>query len=286
MWMKCMVLLAVLLTAATATAQELEETLAEPGGRLHAMVGVSWDSKYIWRGFDVFDGKSAVHFLADLNLFETGFGVSAVGHRAATSGLDERERWDLTGYYQGSLFPGESLATNFRVGYVYYAYPGRNRGESLDMHEGQLVLAWPNILPIPGLQPSYVLIRMWPVHDDGRLPDDAGGWMHIGMLDYAFSVPGIIPQIPHHIITLHAEVVYNGGVTITPARPERNWTTVYPNPDHDFTHAVFGASTDFVFGAEGNLIFTPAVYYQITLNNTINEDDREFWVSLGLKYLF
>lgn len=281
-----MSVLAVLLTAVAATGQEWEGDLLQEGGRLHALIGIGWDSKYVWRGFEIFDDKSVTHLMADLNLFETGFGLSIVGHRANGSGFEDLERWDGTAYYQGSVLEGDPLATNFRVGYVYYFYPELNSGESLDMQEGQLVLSWPNLLAVPGLQPSYALIVIGQGESPSIIADGGSGVLHIGMLDYSFAIPGFMPGTEEQIIILHSELVYNDGVTITPARPRNDWATVYPNPDHDFSHVVFGASTDFVLDPSGSLLFTPSVYYQKTLNNTINEDDSEFWVSVALKYMF
>jgi len=282
--MKHVVFLAALFAAATAMGQDWEgdlqnETESEVAP-LHAMVGVTWDSKYIWRGFDIYDDKSVTHMMVDLNLFETGFGVSAVGHRANSSGFEDQERWDGTAYYQSGLWAGEPYAMNFRVGFVHYLFPELNDGESLDMQEGQVVLAWPNLLPIQGLQPSYALIKMWPADSGSKLPDAASGWMQIVMLDYGFSVPALFPNMQDHVITLHSELVYNDGLTVTPR---------FRNPDNDWTHAVFGASTDFVFGEANNIVLTPAVYYQITMESSISEDgdaDNELWVSLGLKYSF
>jgi len=286
--MKPVVFLTILLAAVTASGQNWEGDLQTEGGNLHAMVGLAWDSKFIWRGFDVYDDESATHLSVDLNLFETGFGVSAVGHRANAGGFEDRERWDGTAYYQGGLFSGEPFATNFRIGFVHYLFPELNEGESLDMQEGHLILSWPNLLPIQGLQPSYVLIKMWPAHSDSPLPDSASGWMHIGMLDYGFSIPGLIPGIAEHVITLHGEVAYNDGLTITPAAPVSDWKVaeLHPNPDHDFSHAVVGISTDLAFGEGGHFIITPAAYYQNTLNDTINNDEDEVWVSVAVKYTF
>lgn len=278
-------LLAVLLTAVAATGQEWEGDLLQEGASLRAQVGVTWDSKYVWRGFNIFGDESATHMSLDLNLFDTGFGLGIVGHRA-NGGHEDLERWDGIAYYQGGILAGDPLAMNFRLGYVYYFYPELNSGESLDMQEGQVVLSWPNILAIPGLQPSYALIALGQGETPSIIADKGSGLLHIGMLDYSFAIPGFMPGTEEQIIILHAEVVYNDGVTITPIRPSHDWDVVYPNPDHDFTHAVFGASTDLPLGANGEFTLTPSVYYQKTLNNTINEDDSEFWVSIGLRYMF
>ncbi len=280
-------LLAVLLTAAVATAQEWEgDILQEESGSLQATVGVTWDSKYIWRGFDIFDDESVTHMMVDLNLWDTGFGVGVVGHRANSGGFEDRERWDGIAYYQGVLWDGAPLATNFRLGYVYYYYPELNDGESLNMHEGQLVLAWPNLLALPGLQPSYALIAMGQADTPSMIADGGSGLLHIGMLDYSFATPGFLPWTEEQVFILHSEVIYNSDVTITPVSPRNDWTIVYANPPHAFTNAVFGVSTDFPLDPDGNLLLTPSVYYQITMDNAINEDDSEFWVSVGLKYAF
>jgi len=280
-------LLALLLTAAAATGQEWQDDiLQEESGQFSTTVGIAWDSKYVWRGFEIFDDKSVTHLSVDFNLWNTGFGAGIVGHRANAGGFEDLERWDGTFYYQGSLGEGEVLATNFRVGYVYYLYPELNEGESLDMQEGQLVLAWPNVSPIPGLQPSYALIALGQGESPSIIADGGSGLLHIGMLDYSFATPGFMPGTDEQIFILHAELVYNDGVTITPARPRNDWREVYRNPDHDFTNAVFGASTDLPLDPDGNLLLTPSVYYQKTLNNTINEDDSEFWAGVALKYTF
>lgn len=293
--MKYLVFLTMVLTTTAALAQQREDEarlweemqrwmdeqwegdMPAEQGQLHGMVDLTWDSKYIWRGFDVYDDKSATHLLADLSLFDTGFGANVVGHRANSSGFEDRERWDFMGYYRNALFPGEPHATNFRVGWVYYNYPELNRGESIDLQEGQLIVAWPHLLAVEGLQPSYALIKLWPARSESRLPDAASGWLHILMLDYVVSVRRLVPEWPDYTIRLHSEVVYNDGVTPLPE---------HPNPDHDWSNAVFGASMDVALSPDRSVVFTPAVYYQITLEETVNEDEDELWASLSLRYTF
>ena len=53
--------------------------------------------------------------------------------------------------------------------------------------------------------------------------------------------------------------------------------------DHDWSHMLFGVSTD--FEVADNLTFTPALYYQRSMDNSVNTQD-EFWVGLGMKYKF
>lgn len=272
-------LAAVLLLTATAVGQDWEgDLLGMEAGALHGSVGISWESEYIWRGFDIYDDKSVTHLLADLNLFETGFGVSAVGHRANSSGFENGERWDYTAYYQNGIFSGEPYATNYRFGWVYYDYPD-TPSQFADLQEGHVILSWPNLLPVKGLCPSYVVAKMWPSQSESgigsraRGSGTASGWIHILMLDYGFTVPGIIPEVPEHLIKLHSELVYNDG-----------WSYNGRNVDQEWSHAVFGASTDIDLGH--NISLTPAVYYQVTMERSVNTDDDELWAGLSMKYSF
>lgn len=261
---------------------EEDDLLVPKRGDLHGTIGASLDSMYVWRGYRVFENNAALHLLADLNLFDTGLGIGVTGHRPVGSDwdLDDRERWDYTAYYQNGLFAGEPYATNFRLGYVYYNYRRLSGSESLDRMEAHAILSWPNLLPIKGLCPSYVLVRMWPASNDSEdnwPVNEADGYFHILMLDYGFTVPGIVSWIPEHLIKIHSEVVYNEGVTLDP-RP------AYRNPEFGVSHAVVGVSTDMDLGH--GLMLTPSAYYQFTFEETVNNDDDEMWASLSLTWSF
>jgi len=271
----------LLLAAATAVATESQNEFSESQKAPQAMVGATWDSQYVWRGFDVFRDASALHVLADMSLFDSGFGVSAVGHQSLSDAFGSLQRWDGTLYYQNVLGGGGPLATNFRLGYVYYYYPKLNFGLTQDLMEGHVVLSWPNLLPIPGLQPSYVFAYMWPGMSNPwaeqvtpRFGHNSTGMFHIAMLDYAFTVPSIIPRMDEQVLRLHSELVYNSGVSPFGTKVSSG-----------FSDAVVGASTDFAFGAARNIVLTPAVYYQFSLEETVNPDN-EFWAGISLKYAF
>jgi len=53
--------------------------------------------------------------------------------------------------------------------------------------------------------------------------------------------------------------------------------------DHDWSRANLGVSTSFQMA--DNLDFTPALYYQISMDDSVNDED-EVWTSLGLTYKF
>lgn len=252
-------------------------------GELHGVVDLSIQTQYIWRGFDVYNDTSAVQASVDLDLFQTGLGVSVMGHRANATNEYEApsldpanphsgERWDFTLYYQNSLFGDEPYATNYRLGWVYYNYP-EVPAKAFDLQELHGILSWPNVLPVKGLVPSYVLVKLWPSESGSTVGGNASGFAHILMLDYGLAVPGLFPEVPEQILNLHSELVYNDGV--------------HPGGgvvDHDWSNAVLGASTDFDLGY--NVTLTPALYYQVTMDKSVNEDKDEVWATLSAKYTF
>lgn len=255
-------------------------------GELHGAVDVTFQTKYIWRGFDVYDDTSGTQPSVTLDLFDTGFGLSVMGHRANSSGYENAERWDYTLFYKNALFDGESYATQYMLGWVYYNYPDL-RAKWADLQEIHAVLSWPKILPVEGLVPTYVLVKLWPSSSNSWVSSNldlstkpptasagtASGFAHIFMLDYALPIEGFLPDVPEQVLRLHSEFVYNDGVG--PAGQD---------VDSDWSNAVFGIATDFELAE--NVTLTPGVYHQITMDRSVNDDKDETWFTLGMKYEF
>ncbi|MCK4795498.1 MAG: hypothetical protein KAV87_67835 [Desulfobacteraceae bacterium] len=265
---------AVILLAALSVVQAQES-------ELHGVIDATYTSKYIWRGFDIYDDHSAIHPLVDLDLFGTGFGVSVLGHRANAGSYELSERWDYTLYYQNQMFAGECYATNYRLGYVYYNYPDRSSHDltdSIDLQELHGIFSFPELLPIKGLVPTYVLVKLWPsnsgsivgTHSPGG--GTASGFVHIFMLDYGVGINCPFTGEPR-TLNLHAEAIYNDGVSPNGAT----------DVDHDWSNAFFGVST--VFDLSDTLTLTPAVYYQSSWDDSVNTED-EVWAGLSMTYKF
>jgi hypothetical protein len=245
---------------------------------LHGVIDLIYQSKYVWRGFDVFGDKSAVQPGIDLDLYGTGFGISATGHRANSGGFENGERWDYTLYYYNSLFGDKPYATNYRINWVRYNLPDCDKND-FDLQEIWTAFSWPNILPVPGLTPTYILAKAWPTSSGSMVGTrsafggSASGWAHIFMLDYALPIEGLMADPKEHVLRLHCDVTYNDGVG-----PGGQ------NIDQDWSHAVFGVATDVDLGNDS--VLTPGLYHQVTMDKSVNPDKDETWVELGVRYRF
>ena len=271
------VLLAVIVMVATAGFVQAQDS------ELHGVIDLTYQSKYVWRGFDIFGDKSAFQPTVDLDLYGTGFGVSAQGHMANSSEFEQSgpgvagKRWDYTLYYQQRLFGDESYAINHRLGWVYYNYPQTDEAD-YDLQELHSIFSFPNLLPVEGLVPTYILVKLYPHSADSLTgsaasPGTSSGWAHIFMLDYGIPMPAMMPSQPEQILRIHAEAVYNDGV-----HPGGG------NADQDWSNAVFGIDTDFDLG--NNMTLTPGLYHQVTMDKSVNSDKDETWGTLSLKYKF
>lgn len=281
---KGILLTAVVLLSTAGFAQAQDE--------LSGTVDLTYLSKYIWRGFALYDNQSAIQPSIDLDLYGTGLGLNVLWSRANSSGFENTEWVNLTLSYSSSCFEYETYATDYTVGWMYYNYPdqptgGSNfltssarRAQNSDLQEFFASFSWPEISP-EGVVPSYTIIKMWVSESDSEMnrylrslgSDGLGGYLHILGLSYDLPVEDLLPDFPEQILHLSAAMVYNDGV---------NAFRAY-DVDHDWTHAVLGVSTDFDLG--NDLTFTPGVYYQKAFEHT-NAFNDQTWCSLSVKYAF
>lgn len=262
---KAILLTVVILFSAGPLAQ------AQEGG-ISGTVDLTYKSKYIWRGFDIYGNDGGIQMGTNINLSDTGFGLKVLWSRATESGFENLEEVDLTLYYNNLIYEDEMYATNYTLGWTYYGYTDEPSSVR-NYQEFLLSLAWPKVCPA-GVVPSYTIVRMWPA-EGGSVQNDNGGWLHILGIGYDMTVPELVPELGEQVVHLSGNLVYNDGVGAAYA----------PNGmvDHDWSHFLFGASTDFDLG--NNLAFCPGLYYQASMEDTVNSND-ETWVSLSLKYKF
>jgi hypothetical protein len=257
--------------------------LAAEGG-LHGFTGITYDTKYVWRGITVYGDKSAIHPFIDLDLMGTGFHFEIIAHRANASGYENGERWDYSPYYLGALGIDQRWETRYKVGWRYFNYPdsSSHTRSSTDLQEVYAGFVFPKVFGVEGLVPGYVIVKGWPSNSGtvcGAGNPNGGtysGFAHVFMLDYALPVTGLAEG---QKLNFHAETVFNDGVD---PRPAGGYTS------SDWTHVMMGISTDFDLGH--NVVFTPAVYHQITMEDSptrgVSPDHNITWASLTVKYNF
>ena len=261
--MKKGILLAVVIFMSTAVFAHAQE------GELTGTIDLTYLSAYTWYGIDIYPGahgEGATRTTLDLDLYDTGLGLTTRWVRANTGAVDapgggvsfenNEEIW-LTLTYSNSYFEYETYATDCIVGWMYYDYPDMPSKFS-DQQEAFVSLSWPEICP-EGVVPSYTLIRMWKAKSGNPTPtvregaNDLSGWIHVFGLGYDLPVEGFLPDVPEQILHLSVAAVYNEGAAAALV-------------DHDWSHAVFGVSTDFDLG--NDMTFSPGVYYQSSWEDT------------------
>jgi len=230
-----------------------EET---PG--LSGTADVTFTSKYMWHGYNILGEHGAVQPSIDLDLFGTGFSANVWASYALSSGLSDFDEIDFTLAYATSAFADERYAMDIGINYIYYDFPNL-RSAAADTEEVGASVSMPSLLPLGGssLVPSYYVGRLFPADEGGP----TGGIFHIAGLSYSLTMPVIGGK--ERTIDFTAEAVYNDGAF---------------DADSDWSHATFGVSTPIEVGP---LCFTPFLSYQLSMDDTVNEDD-EIWGGLSV----
>ena len=239
-------------------------------GELGIDLDATWVSKYIWRGFDMLDDKAAFQPSVNIDLYGTGFSFNIWTSQACSSknggsvSTVDAEEWDYSVTYANMFHEGEQYQTNYAASWLYYNFPDRAAKDG-DQAEFNVAFSWPNICEF-GVVPEYTIVYLYSARGDGAMArSEPEGFIHIFGLGYDYDCPAL--QMP---LSLSWDLVYNdgaGGATV----------------DHDWSHTVFGVSTSFDAPMGGT--FTPGVYYQISMDESVN-NENELWVALsyGLKF--
>jgi hypothetical protein len=267
-----LLLVAMLMAAGPAWAQD---EVQAPDGGLHGSIEMQYLSKFIWRGFAVYGDHGALQPAVNLDLYGTGFGVQSQ-YSMSTSGGYEDARWLRNYlYYRNQAFSDGALPVNYQFGYYYYNFPN-NSCDTIDLQELHGIFSFPTLLP-GGVVPTLAIVKLWPAHSGqlngaGGPPGTASGWAFIPMLDYGMPITCPFTG-EQRVLNLHYEMVYNDGVSPVPPY----------DADNDWTNAVFGVSTN--INLSESVTLTPAVYYQSSWDDSVNEDD-EFWGGITLSMGF
>lgn len=220
-------------------------------------------SKYIWRGYDLFDDHAALQPSVNLDLFGSGFSANVWGsipmgsssnrHHGleVTDGINILQEYDYTIAYNTSLFQDQFYALDLGVNYIYYDFPKVNSMLVPDTQEIGISAALPNLIKIgdTALVPSYYGGKLWP--SDSHLGFDVAGGYH----SFALGCDLPIPETAY-ALSLSADINYNDGMF---------------GSDHDWSHATLGISTSVPVG---RVTFTPFLSYQISMDESVNYEEE------------
>lgn len=223
---------------------------------------VTWVSKYIWRGQDLYDDHAAFQPSINFDLYGTGFSANIWTSYAGSSGFRDTEENNYSVTYSATAFDGQISQTDYAISWLYYdVYDAPTRDS--DSQDIILDLSWPELLG-GKVVPVYQLSYYFSAKGGGDIAAaQIEGFYHVFGLDYDVQIAEI-----ENPLTLHWDIAYNDGQGGT-------------DFDHDWSHMTWSVSTSFedFFGAT----LTPALYYQTSMERSVNPED-EFWV--GISYGF
>jgi len=235
---------------------------AEENKKLGVTLDISYHSKWLSKGAEAYGQQGALFKTIDLDFFSTGFGVQVTHRNATLSGYVDKQRFDYRPYYKGQLFENKSYTTNFNISAGYEHYPGLARNVANTTWEWIFAFSWPNILP-KGFVPSYIAHYEYPA-GSGYRHSGITGWVHRFKLSYDLNTP----QLPMPL-QISSEVAYTDGLG---------------GAAHDWSYANIGISTK--LNIRKNLTFTPGVYQQISMDDSVSKRKDITYCILSMKYKF
>lgn len=237
----------------------------------------TWVSKYIWRGIDLLDDKAAIQPSINMDL-GNGLSANVWASYACASGSSTLSTVDATEYdysltYSGTACEGTAGEMAYAVSWIYYDFIDQPSNIA-DAQEINLSVAWPSICP-GGIVPSYTVIKMWGSESKSNA-SPISGWIQVIGLDYGLNVGNVFENNPEQIIDLSWDITYNGSAGV--AGPAGKAV------DHDWSHMTFGASTAIEIPS-GLGTFTPGIFYQVSMDDTVNDED-ELWTGVSYSINF
>jgi len=225
-------------------------------------VDVTYMSKFMDHGEEYFGEQSGWEESLEIGLWDTGFGLSAAHRHAGDSGYVNSRRGDYSIYYENVLFENQLYETSYRVNWIYHNYPDSPRNAD-NTQEWEAIFSWQELIPA-GLVPTYAVCYEYPA-GSGYDNRDMAGFIHTFGVEYSVDIEGF-----RNPLDISADMEYRDGLG-------------GGDIDHDFSHITLGAST--VFEIAERLCFTPGLYYQISTDDSVCDEDVIYTV-LNMHYEF
>jgi len=230
-------------------------------GELGATVDLSYHSRWLSKGALGYGQQGAFFKTLDVDLYGTGFGVKVTHRNACSSGYVDQQRFDYRPYYTGRIAEGTAHETKFTIGAGYEHYTDIDREMANTTWEWIGSCSWPNLLP-NGIVPSYIFHYEYPAGSETAF-NHITGWVHRLRLSKKIESPDL--PTPLNLI---GEVAYTDGLG---------------GAAHDWSYAMFGVNTNLEVCK--NCTFTPGVYQQISMDDSVNKNDSVTYCIMSMKIL-
>ena len=255
--------ISMMLVCGSAQAQETGER--EPWG---VTADVSVASKYLSHGFNL--GGDSWSFQPSLTLQTRVPGLDFQVWSAIPFDRDysQQDEIDFIAHYRRDLFPEKKWVTHFHAMADYWIFTRQTNEETGRQFRGikyKAGVSFPHLVPLFGayIVPEYNYFY-WQAIDTDAFEEDGA---HEFFLRYGIPMAKFMPAQEGQTFSLGTSVTYHQGAFGN----ESGWS-----------HCTVHAATSMVFGP---VTFTPAVNYQWSFEDTINEDD-EFWASFSMTTTF
>jgi hypothetical protein len=238
-------------------------------GKISVDVSATVQSKHMWHGIDLLDDHGVVIPTAGITLGDTGFSGKVIGGYCLSSGFSNSRDFHYAAFYSGDFLKDTPYATNFVTNYFYYGKPELAKRKN-DSQEIGTTFFWPRLIKAGNgyITPSYYLGYIWASRSNSNIRG-CEGFIHVFGLGYDFEIPNFWPKGEKQAFKLSGDITYNDGFAGSAI-------------EHDWSHATLGISTDF---KKGNLTITPFLNYQISMEDTVNNED-ELWCGVNTTYRF
>jgi len=238
-------------------------------------VDLSYTTKYIWRGFNVYDSHGAFQPSVNLDLgdgfsanvwmsYPVGSGQVGVVGGEGIGINDELTEYNYTLAYNGTAYEDCPWKTNYQIGWRYYDLIDVATKDA-DLQEVFLTGSMPALLD-NGIVPRFGIFQMWN-SESGGVTSGAAGTIYAMGFGYDFT----LDQAPELPMSFSWDIVYNDGTGAAAV-------------DHDWSHMVFALSTALNCPALGGKLI-PAVYFQNSFEDTVNTED-ELWAGISYSLSF
>jgi hypothetical protein len=225
-------------------------------------------SKHIWHGFDLLDDHGAFIPVETIILGDSGLSGKIIGVYPLSSGFEKSVELNYAAFYTKAFFEDRRYATNVTANYFYYGK--KKRDSNVDAQEVGACFCWPKLFAVgdSSIIPSYYFGSIWASESHSEI-SGCEGFIHVFGLAHDLVVPDFWAKGQKQVFRLSGDITYNDGFAGAAV-------------DHDWSHAVIGLSTNLEIG---NLTMTPMVNYQISMDDSVNDED-ELWCGLNATYRF